>query len=118
MKEFITLETDFGDIKVEVSESSTVYRGDKESNFMKTKIHEVEKIIHIFGNSISESSKKIINKPSEVEFQFGLKFSGEAGVVIAKTTLVIQPPINRTKSPKGYKILRVCCTLAKRECQR
>jgi hypothetical protein len=87
MKNVIFLDTPHGVVQVESFENNNIYRGEDKKTIFHYNIDEVKKIIVSMGNSMSESIMEIINSPSEVEVELGLKFSGESGIIIAKTSL-------------------------------
>ena len=85
MNEIITYETEFGTIQIESFERAKSSRG-KTNETVKKKFEEAVNVIKTVGNSIVSKVKEIKDSPDEVSVELGIKFTVEAGVVIAKTS--------------------------------
>lgn len=85
MNELIIYETEFGTIQVESFERAKSSRG-KNKETVKRKFEEAVNVIKAVGNSVVSQVKEIKDSPDEVSIELGIKFTVEAGVVIAKTS--------------------------------
>lgn len=85
MNELITYETEFGTIQVESFERAKFSRGNSKE-VVKKKFDEAVNLIKSVGDSVVSKVKEIKDSPDEVSIELGIKFTVEAGVVIAKTS--------------------------------
>ena len=88
MNEVIEFQSEFGTIYVESnSQPEYGYRGETEENKKATtRFEQALGTIKVVANSVVESIKGIASSPQEVEVKVGLKFTAEAGAIIAKTS--------------------------------
>lgn len=87
MPDPIILETAYGPIKVEATDSGIAYRGDVPAEKKKQKMEEAIETVSAVGNSFVKAISGLAEAPKEFQLQFGLKFSAETGVLVAKTNL-------------------------------
>lgn len=85
MNEVITYETEFGEIQIETHKPAIVTRGG-ESTTIKKKFENAIGVVKSLGNSIVQQVQDLAETPDEVSVEVGIKFSVEAGAIIAKTS--------------------------------
>lgn len=85
MNNIIELETEFGEILIESHQRATS-RGGKVDNIVKQKFEYAVNVIKIVGDAIIKKVKEIGESPDEVSIEIGVKFTAEAGAIIAKTS--------------------------------
>lgn len=93
MNKIIEFQTEFGTILIESEEKVQqmgTYRGsespNKEIEKAKSKFEEAISTIKIVAESVVKKTKEVLDSPDEIEIKIGLKFTAEAGAIIAKTS--------------------------------
>jgi hypothetical protein len=85
MNEIILYETEYGTIQIESFERAKSSRGNEHFT-VKKKFDEAVSVIKSIGNSVVTKVKEISDSPDEVSVELGIKFTAEAGAIIAKTS--------------------------------
>lgn len=84
MSKLVSFESEYGEIIIESDERGVTRSGGE--NRSAKKFEEAISIIETIGNAIVSKVKAIKESPDEVSIEVGLKFSVEAGAIIAKTS--------------------------------
>ena len=89
MPETITFQSDYGPIHVEISEPTrnpTRGRGNDAVERVQGRFEQALELVESVGNAIVDKVKKISDSPDQVSVELGIKFTAQAGVVIAQTS--------------------------------
>ena len=85
MPSTILIESEYGNFYAEVEPERVTRSGDSLSGKAKHKLESAMNVIKAVGDNVIQTAKSIAQHPDELEVKIGLKFSVEAGAIIAKT---------------------------------